>query len=103
MEHFGGLKDSKTDDRQAVATADQVCEGYASECVRLAGLTEDQHIRDRLLDQIEDALAEVLVIERRRERAELANALAERDARIARSCPKFNRARSARASARNVA
>jgi hypothetical protein len=48
MEHFGGLKDSKTDDRQAVATADQVCEGYASECVRLAGLTEDQHIRDRL-------------------------------------------------------
>ena len=31
-------------------TIDQECVGYALECVRLAGLTEDQHTRERLFE-----------------------------------------------------
>jgi hypothetical protein len=33
---------------------DQECVGYAFECVRLAGLTEDQQIRERLLEMARD-------------------------------------------------
>ena len=38
-------------------TIDQQCVGYALECVRLAGLTEDQQIRERLLEIARDWMA----------------------------------------------
>jgi hypothetical protein len=33
------------------------CEGYARECVRLAGLVKDRQLRDQLFDQARDWLA----------------------------------------------
>jgi hypothetical protein len=36
---------------------DQECVGYALECVRLAGLTDDQQIRERLLEMARDWMA----------------------------------------------
>jgi hypothetical protein len=36
---------------------DHVCEGYARECVRLAGLAKDQQLRDQLLDMAREWMA----------------------------------------------
>ena len=39
---------------------DKDCECYARECVRLAGLTEDQHMRDQLLNMARGWMAVVM-------------------------------------------
>jgi hypothetical protein len=38
-------------------TIDNECEGYARDCVRLAGLVKDQHLRDQLLDTAREWIA----------------------------------------------
>jgi hypothetical protein len=38
-------------------TIDNVYEGYARECVRLAGLANDQKLRDQLLDMAREWMA----------------------------------------------
>ena len=38
-------------------TIDHACEGYARECVRLAGLANDQQLRDQLLDMAREWMA----------------------------------------------
>jgi hypothetical protein len=36
---------------------DNECEGYARECVRLAGLAKDQQLRDQLLNMAREWMA----------------------------------------------
>ena len=39
---------------------DTECERYARDCARLAGLTHDQYIRDKLLDMAHEWMAEAM-------------------------------------------
>ena len=41
-------------------TTNHQCEGYARECVRLAGLAKDQELRDRLIDMARERMAAAL-------------------------------------------
>jgi hypothetical protein len=43
-----------------VSTPDEECIGYARECVRLAGLTKDQVLREQLLDMARNWMAEAM-------------------------------------------
>ena len=40
-----------------IMTIDHQCEGYARECVRLAGLAKDQELRDQLIDMAREWIA----------------------------------------------
>jgi hypothetical protein len=43
-----------------VMAIDNECEGYARECVRLAGLAKDQHLRDQFLDMAREWMSEAM-------------------------------------------
>jgi hypothetical protein len=44
----------------AVMATDKECEGYAQECVRLAGLTDDPEIREQLFQMAREWMAEAM-------------------------------------------
>jgi hypothetical protein len=51
---------------RVVSTVDEECIGYARECVRLAGLTQDQQLREQLLNMAREWMATAMH-ERRRQ------------------------------------